>query len=75
MLIPVFTFLEEYDFSEKTIVSFCTYEGSVSGHSEKDIIRLCPKAILLKEIVIHDSYVSAAKKDITNRSSKIDAIP
>ncbi|MGB9928785.1 MAG: flavodoxin [Methanosarcina sp.] len=75
MLIPVFTFLEEYDFSEKTIVSFCTYEGSVLGRSEKDIIRLYPRAILLKEIAIHDSYVSAAKKDITNGSSKIDAIP
>ncbi|HEX3010705.1 MAG TPA: flavodoxin, partial [Syntrophomonadaceae bacterium] len=48
MPMPVFTFLEEYDFSGKTIIPFCTHEGSGLGHSEKDIAKLCPKAKLLK---------------------------
>ena len=30
----VFTFLEEYDFSGKTIIPFCTHEGSGMGHSK-----------------------------------------
>ena len=31
MPMPVFTFLEEYDVSGKTIVPFCTHEGSGRG--------------------------------------------
>jgi len=68
---PVFTFLEAYDFSGKTIIPFCTHEGSGLGHSEKDIVKLCPKAKLLKGLDIHGSRVNAAKKDVTNWLSKI----
>ncbi len=32
----VFTLLESYDFSGKTIAPFCTHEGSGMGHSEPD---------------------------------------
>lgn len=71
MPMPVLTFLEEYDFSGKTIVPFCTHEGSGLGHSEKDIAKFCPKATLLKGLDIHGSRVSAAKKDVTNWLSKI----
>lgn len=66
MPMPVFTFLEEYDFSGKTIIPFCTHEGSELGHSEKDILKLCPKATVLNGLAIHGSRVDAAKKDITN---------
>ena len=66
MPIPVFTFLEEYDFSRKTIVPFCTHEGSGLGRSENDIAKLCPKATLLKGLAVHGSRVSAAKKDVTD---------
>jgi len=48
MPMPVFTFLEEYDFAGKTLIPFCTHEGSGMGHSEKDIVRICPQARLLK---------------------------
>jgi len=68
---PVFTFLEEYDFSGKTIVPFCTHEGSGLGRSEKDIAKLCPKATLLKGLAIQGSRVSAAKKDVADWLNKI----
>jgi flavodoxin len=68
---PVFTFLEEYDFSGKTIVPFCTHEGSGLGHSEKDIAKLCPKATILKGLAVHASRVSAAKKDVADWLNKI----
>lgn len=74
MPMPVFTFLEEYDFSGKTIVPFCTHEGSGLGRSEKDIAKLCPKATLLKGLAVHGSRVNAAKKDVTDWLNKIGMI-
>jgi flavodoxin len=72
MPMPVFTFLEEYDFSGKTIVAFCTHEGSGLGHSEKDIAKLCPKAAVLKGIAIHGTGVGSAKPNVSNWLDKID---
>ena len=40
----VFTFLASFDFTGKTILPFCTHEGSGLGRSEADIRRLCPGA-------------------------------
>jgi flavodoxin len=40
----VATFLEEYDFSGKTIIASCTHFGSGFGSSIRDIERLCPDA-------------------------------
>ena len=37
MPMAVFTFLESYDFSGKTIIPYCTHEGSGMGSSERDI--------------------------------------
>jgi flavodoxin len=65
MPMPVFTFLESYDFSGKTIVPFCTHEGSGMGHSEKDIAKACPKATVLKGIAIHGTNASSAGSDVS----------
>jgi len=73
MPMPVFTFLEEYDFSLKTIIPFCTHEGSGLGRSEKDIAKLCPQAKLLKGLAIHGSRVKDARKDIANWLEKVSA--
>lgn len=72
MPMPVFTFLEEYDFFGKTIIPFCTHEGSGLGHSEKDIAKLCPKATVLNGLAIHGSRVNTAEKDVTHWLNKID---
>lgn len=37
MPMPMFTFLEHYDFNNKKVIPFCTHEGSQMGRSEKDI--------------------------------------
>jgi flavodoxin len=71
---PVATFLSKYDFSGKTIIPFCTHEGSGLGRSEKDIAKLCPKATLLKGLAIRGSRINAAKKDVTGWLSKIGVI-
>jgi flavodoxin len=56
----VFTFLESYDFSGKTIIPFCTHEGSGLGNSERHIKKLCPTAKILSGIAIRGSSVSGA---------------
>ena len=66
MPMAVFTFLEEYDFASKTIIPFCTHEGSGMGQSENDIKKLCPKANVLKGLAIHGSHVSEAKDKIAD---------
>ena len=62
----VFTFLEEYSFSGKTIIPFCTHEGSRLGSSERDIAALCPNATLLKGLAIRGSSVNDAREDVEN---------
>ena len=62
---PVFTFLESYDLSEKIIVPFCTHEGSGLGHSEKDIAKACPKATVLKGIAIHGTNAGSAGPNVS----------
>jgi flavodoxin len=71
MPMPVFAFLESYDFSGKTIVPFCTHEGSGMGHSEKDIAKVCPKATVLKGIAIHGTNAGSAGPNV---SSWIDGL-
>ena len=44
MPMAVFSFLEQFDFSGKTILPLCTNEGSGLGGSERDIQRSCPGA-------------------------------
>jgi flavodoxin len=49
---PVKAFLSQYDFSGKTIVPFCTHEGSGLGRSATDISKLCPKSTFLDGVAI-----------------------
>ena len=61
MPMGVFTFLEKYDFTGKTILPLCTHEGSGMGQSESDILRLCPGAILKRGLAIHGAEVQSAR--------------
>lgn len=60
----VCTFLESYDFSGKTILPFCTHEGSGPGHSEKDIVKFCPDSDVKKGLAIRGSRVATADNEI-----------
>jgi flavodoxin len=64
MPMPVWTFLEKYDFSGKTILPFCTHEGSGMGNSESDIKKLCPGANVQRGLAIRGSSVKNAGRDI-----------
>ena len=64
MPMAVFTFLEHFDFSGKTIRPFCTHEGSGMGVSEKDIRQICPGAKVEKGLAIHGGGVAGAEPEI-----------
>ena len=55
MPMAVFTFLENFDFSGKTILPLCTNEGSGMGGSERDIKRTCPGAVVKSGLPITGS--------------------
>lgn len=67
---PVFSFLEDYDFDGKTIVPFCTHEGSGMGHSESDIREVCLGAEVKKGLAIHGGSVNSSENAIVNWSEK-----
>jgi len=62
---PIATFLSEYDFSRKTIVPFCTHEGSGLGRSIEDVTKLCPKSTILKGLAVHGTDVKNAQNDVS----------
>lgn len=66
----VFTFLESYDFSGKTIFPYCTHEGSGLGNSERDIKKLCPNAKLLPGLAIRGGSIKGASETIKSWLSK-----
>lgn len=74
MPMAVFTFLESYDFSGKTIVPYCTHEGSGLGRSEHDIKKLCPTAKVLPGLAIKGSTVTWADNEVANWLKRLEFI-
>ena len=64
MPMAVFTFLEHYDFSGKTILPLCTNEGSGMGGSERDIKRTCPGAVVKSGLAITGSTAANSREAI-----------
>ena len=60
MPMAVCAFLEDHDFSGKTIIPFCTHEGSGLGRSESDIRQICPHATVLTGLSIRGESVHKA---------------
>ena len=64
MPMAVFTFLEKFDFSGKTILPLCTNEGSGMGGSERDIKKACPGATVRKGLPITGSAAANSKGSV-----------
>ena len=64
MPMPVWTFLEMFDFSGKTILPLCTHEGSGLGRSEMDLQKLCPTARVLPGLAVRGSSVKNSSKEV-----------
>lgn len=60
----IFSFLEEYDFSGKVILPFCTHEGSALSSSVEDIKKIVPNAIVKEGLAIRGSKVKDSDSSI-----------
>ena len=61
----MFTLLEHFDLSGKTVVPFCTNEGSGMGVSERDLAVLCKNATLKAGLAIRGSEVEKAEAAVS----------
>ena len=53
MPMPVYTFLEKHDWRGKTVVPFCTHEGSGIGNTASHLQSACQGANILKGLAIY----------------------
>lgn len=63
---PIASFLEEYDFSGKTIIPFCSHGGGRFGQSITAISKLVPDCEIGEGLSIHYSGGSSLASDVTD---------
>lgn len=61
MPMAVYTFLESFDFTGKTILPYCTHEGSGLSGTERDIAKECPGADVVAGLAIHGADAAQAR--------------
>lgn len=74
MPMAVYSFLDEYDLSQKTIVPFCTSGGSGFSSSIKSIGKMEPKAAILEGLAISEKISNSTTDDVRNKLSKLGFI-
>lgn len=62
----MFTLLEKLDTAGKTIIPFCTNEGSGMGSSERDLKKLCGGANIKKCLSVHGAETEQSEKKIAD---------
>ena len=63
---PIATFLEEYDFSGKIIIPFCSHGGGRFGQSITAIAKLAPDSEIAPGLAVHYSGGSRMPEDVRN---------
>ena len=75
MPMPLYTFLEGHDWSGKTIIPFCTHEGSGLSGTESRIRSICKGAAVEKGLAVQGKVAqtnrSVAKKAVQDWLKKI----
>lgn len=61
---PIATLLEQYDFSGKAIIPFCSHGGGRLGQSVSDISKLAPRATIKEALSVHYGGGSSLQKEI-----------
>jgi flavodoxin len=78
----VFTFLEAYDLSGKTVYPLVTHGGSRFGHSLDDIQKLCPRAVIGEGLSVSafdtkpkdNTRVTTPNRDVTAWLRKVGVV-
>ena len=65
MPMAVYSFLDEYDLSGKTVIPFCTHGGSGFSGTVSSIKTTEPDAVVLDGLAIRDSNVGNAQDNVT----------
>ena len=70
---PVWTFLEEYDLSGKTIIPFFTHNGSSSGASSvSTVVELCPDSTVIRDYFTYSgNRVESAESEVEEWLSEL----
>ena len=71
MPMPLYSFFDEYDFSGKTVIPFCTHGGSRFSGAIKTIRELEPKATVLDGYAIARDRVADSKDGVLKWLEKI----
>ena len=58
-----FTFLEQYELAGKTVIPFCTHEGSQFGRSLEDLRARCGNARILEGLALRGGGVERVARD------------
>ena len=64
-------FLQDNDFSGKTIAPICTHEGSRMGRSVTDIRSLCPNSTITEGLDVRGGSVGSARNTVRDWINKI----
>lgn len=64
MPMAVFTFLESYDFTGKTICPLITHGGSGFSNALRDIRRFCPDSVITKGLAVNGDDAATCDKDV-----------
>ena len=62
---PLASFLEEYDFTGKTIIPFCSHGGGRFGQSLTAIGKLAPDAVMGEALAVHYSGGNSLPEDVS----------
>ena len=65
-----YTLLESYDFTGKTIIPFCTNEGSGMGSSERDLNALCKGATVKAGLSVHGAEAAESESKVSAWAKK-----
>ena len=66
MPMPVYSFFDEYDFTGKTLIPFCTHGGSRFSQAEKTIATLEPGAKMQKGLAVSRNNAGKSETSIQN---------
>lgn len=70
---PIYSFLESYNFSGKTVYACATHEGSGFGGSIQDIKKLCKGAEIKKGFSVYGRSVKTSDTKVKKLVKKIKA--
>ena len=66
MPMAVYTLIEKHDWNGKTVVPFCTHEGSGLSSTEQKISKACAGSVVLKGIAIQGGTAQRSKERTRN---------